>query len=216
MLSAKVLFDECWKQSRGHADWVICACIDEHLFHPNGRHYLSDCAAEGATLIPALGFQMISNSRPQPAETLCRDYTFGVPWHQMMKLCIFNPNAITEINYSVGLHQADPIGQIQVPKIDELMLFHYKYMGFEETHLRHQEAAKRLEAEDIHRGWGHKYSWSEAKLKEDWNNILDKSFDITTIRTAPASYYPIKPWWLKYRENAPGITSDQVSGMPNL
>ena len=39
--SSKALQDECWKQSRGVADWVIVSDIDEHLYHPNIKRYLS-------------------------------------------------------------------------------------------------------------------------------------------------------------------------------
>jgi hypothetical protein len=29
------VLESCWKESRGTADWVIVADIDEHLYHPN-------------------------------------------------------------------------------------------------------------------------------------------------------------------------------------
>src|SRR5438105_4171468 len=32
-LSEQVLSNECWKASRGAADWVIVTDIDEHLYH---------------------------------------------------------------------------------------------------------------------------------------------------------------------------------------
>jgi Glycosyl transferase family 2 len=36
VLSEQAFSNECWKGSRGEADWVILTDIDEHLFHPAG------------------------------------------------------------------------------------------------------------------------------------------------------------------------------------
>src|SRR5687767_7107410 len=41
VLSAKALQDQCWKESRGQADWVIVNAIDEHLHHPGLASYLA-------------------------------------------------------------------------------------------------------------------------------------------------------------------------------
>ena len=35
ILSLMSVCNECWKRSRGWADWVIVTDIDEHLFHPD-------------------------------------------------------------------------------------------------------------------------------------------------------------------------------------
>ena len=37
VLSELAFSNACWKQSRGHADWVIVTDMDEHLIHPDGR-----------------------------------------------------------------------------------------------------------------------------------------------------------------------------------
>jgi hypothetical protein len=198
-LSEKAFSDQCWKQSRGEADWVIVTDIDEHLYHRAGRHYLSCCTADGITMIPALGFQMMSEKRPEPDENLVLDYTIGAPWVQMMKPSIFNPEAIAEINFDPGRHMADPAGNVVVPRIDEMVLFHYKYMGFEQTLRRHRELQTGLGSFDLQQGWGHKYSWSEEKLKEDWQELAGRAIDTKVLRDDPAPSYPIRPWWEKYR-----------------
>src|SRR5688572_6249373 len=36
-------YNECWKQRRGQADWVIVCNIDEHIYHPDLKSYLSKC-----------------------------------------------------------------------------------------------------------------------------------------------------------------------------
>ena len=199
VLSEQKFSNECWKSSRGEADWVIVTDVDEHLFHPAGRDYLESCARKNVTLIPALGFQMVSEKRPTNGETLCTAYTVGAPWSQMMKASVFDPDAIAEINFTVGRHRVKPVGRIQVPETDELLLFHYKYMGFEETHERHKQLETGMGSGDGRRGWGHKYAWSREQLRADWAEVAAKAVDTAAIRSSPASHYPTERWWDKYR-----------------
>ena len=199
VLSEQAVSNQCWKESRGEADWVIVTDLDEFLFHPSGRGYLERCAARDVTLIPALGFQMISDRRPQPDDNLCADYSIGAPYVQMMKPSIFHPLAVTEMNFAVGRHQADPTGRIRIPEIDEMLLFHYKYMGFEETRRRHRQLLQGLGTLDWHNGWGHKYSWTEEQLQADWKTFADAAIDTMPFRKVPRQHYPIAPWWEKFR-----------------
>lgn len=199
VFSEQAFSNQCWKRSRGFADWVIVTDVDEHLFHPEGRDYLSRCTSEGVTMIPALGFQMISETRPEDGETLCLTHTIGACWVQMMKASIFNPDTILEMNYSPGRHVANPIGDVKVPRRDEMLLLHYKYMGFAHTHRRHQQLRLGLGSRDMERGWGHRYSWSEDQLKDDWQSVATAAIDTAAIRDDPEKNYPIPAWWEKYR-----------------
>jgi len=197
--SERSLSNHCWKESRGAADWVIVTDIDEHLFHPSMLQYLDICSDEGITLIPALGFQMISEDVPATGETLCQSRFFGAPWTQMMKPSIFKPSEIEEINFSVGRHTANPIGNVCVPQRDEVLLLHYKYLNFEQTHSRHGQLATDLKPKDIRFGMGHKYRWSRDELREDWDRVVAGAVDVRKIITNAAEYYPYERWWSRYR-----------------
>lgn len=200
VLSEQWFSNECWKRSRGMCDWVIVTDLDEFLVHPSLREYLEQCVRDGLTLIPALGFQMISERRPQSGENLVRDYTRGAPWEQMMKPSIFDPEAIDEIRFTPGRHKAEPVGRVQVPRIDELMLLHYKYLGYEETVARHEQLRRGLGPTDLEGNWGHKYSWSREQLKADWDRVSERAVDTSTLVQEPAKTYPHSPWWDRYRE----------------
>ncbi len=197
--SERSLSNQCWKESRGAADWVIVTDIDEHLFHPSMLQYLDICSDEGITLIPALGFQMISEDVPATGETLCQSRFFGAPWTQMMKPSIFKPSEIEEINFSVGRHTANPIGNVRVPQRDEVLLLHYKYLNFEQTHSRHGQLATELKPTDIRFGMGHKYGWSRDELRKDWDRVVAGAVDVRKIITNAAEYYPYERWWSRYR-----------------
>jgi hypothetical protein len=199
VLYEQAFSNACWKQSRGEADWVIVTDIDEHLFHPEGREYLQRCGGAGVTLIPALGFQMISEKPPEPADDLPKSHRLGSPWIQMMKPSIFNPAAVTEINFTPGRHRARPEGRVKVPERDEMMLFHYKYLGLPETLERHRMLSTGLGTQDREMGWGHKYAWSESELRSDWNQVSKNAVDTEAIVRERGWSYPIPAWWERYR-----------------
>jgi hypothetical protein len=197
--SEQSLSNQCWKETRGSADWVIVTDIDEHLFHPSMLQYLEACSRTGITLIPALGFQMISEDVPGAEEMLCQSRVFGTPWKQMMKPSIFKPSEIEQINFSVGRHTASPVGNVRVPQRDEVLLLHYKYLNFEQTHRRHMQLATKLKAKDIRFAMGHKYRWSRDELRNDWDRIAAGALDIRTITRNAAASYSYAPWWSGYR-----------------
>ena len=199
VLSEQALSNECWKESRGLADWVIVTDIDEHLSHPDIHAYLARMSAEGVTLIPALGFQMVSETVPGPGDDLSQAIVRGAPWEQMMKPSIFNPDKITEITFTPGRHKAEPMGDVRLPKTDELTLLHYKYVNIELAHARHEQLRNGLRSLDIENGWGHKYSWSFDQLQADWAAVSAAAVDTTSMRGGLSDAYPFDRWWDKYR-----------------
>jgi hypothetical protein len=196
--SAMPLPQECWKESRGCADWVIVTEIDEHLYHRDFAAYLASCKSKGVTIIPALGYQMLSDSFPSADLTLCRSLTKGAPWVQMNKLNIFSPDAVEEINYSPGRHSCQPVGDIVAPERDELLLLHYKYLGFERTHQRHEQYAARLREADVARGFAHKWRWSRDQLREDWLQFEARLVDISAPDLSPWLTHKEPRWWERY------------------
>ena len=96
-LSELSVSDECWKRSRGCADWVIVIDIDEHLFHPDLPALLRRYKALGITIVPALGYQMISEEFPRSDELLCETRTQGAPWDIYSKLTFFDPAPLPKL-----------------------------------------------------------------------------------------------------------------------
>jgi hypothetical protein len=83
----------------------------------------------GITTIPALAFQMIADDFPFAGEHLAVTRRRGVALDHYNKLSIFDPDAVTETRYAVGRHTAAPEGDIRYPRLDRLLLFHYKFLG---------------------------------------------------------------------------------------
>lgn len=196
VLSEQRLSNVCWKECRGRADWVIVTDIDEHLWHPDMPEYLDFRKREGATVLPALGFQMIHDTFPPPTADLSEVVTRGMPWDAMMKLSVFDPDAIDDINFDVGRHTASPSGRVVLPRHDQVLLLHYKYLGFEETFLRHQEELPGLGPVDIASGWGQQYWETKDMHRQAWNRFSANTVDYRRFgRGSHIDEFPVPRWW---------------------
>lgn len=178
VLNGQKFANQAWKQSRGKADWVIICNIDEHLYHPNLENYLQQCYSQGITVIPAQGYQMISESFPTTDGRLCDVITRGMPWSLMDKLIIFNPNLIEEINYVPGRHNAYPQGRVISPRTTELKLLHYKYLGLDYLLKRHAVLKTGLKSLDVNMNWGHQYLWDRQTTEDDFIHVKNNAIEV--------------------------------------
>lgn len=179
VISALNLLNQFWKASIGKADWVIICDVDEHLYHPNNlRTYLQECTAKGITLVVPTGYEMVSDFFPDIDKPLHETIRDGVrsPAHDKPQL--FNPNAIQEINFCPGRHTAMPIGNVIKPAINEVLLLHYKYLGFDYMNTRYNELKQGLLGQDIAKGMGFHYLWNENQKFEQFQNLKNNSIKV--------------------------------------
>lgn len=195
-ISEQLLSNQCWKRSRGSADWVIVTDVDEHLFHDDLVGLLRRYIASGITFVPAPGFQMVSNEFPDREEMLCYSRTSGALSSIYSKVSLFNPSAIAEINYGIGRHRAAPTGRIVAPAKDELRLLHYKYLSLDWAYARQQQLRQSLGPKDVENAWGYQYSYSEAEFRAVWRLLAENLVDVRTYNLAS---YPGACWWEPYR-----------------
>ena len=193
VLSAKHIYDTDWKRSRGEADWVVVANIDEHLHHPDMPAYLQDALRRGVTVIPALGYQMMVDD-PPPDGVLWRDRPMGAPWANMSKAQIFRPDSLSATNFAVGRHLMDPQGTIRLPERDDVANLHYKFLGgIAALHRRHQQQAGRLGPVDRANRWGHEYDWPLAKLETHFAAFRSNLVDTSAVDHHAT--HPARRWW---------------------
>jgi hypothetical protein len=193
--SGLAVLENCWKESRGVADWVIVTDIDEHLWHPNLEKYLLSLKNQGVTIVPALGFQMMSEHFPDQDCHLSETVTMGAPSPVMSKMNILSPNDIEATNFSAGRHSASPLGNVVAPARDELLLLHYRYLGLERLYLRQRQALSRQRAKDLAFKWGFHYSWSKEQLLEDWNEVAAQLVDTSNLDLRPWQTHAGPRWW---------------------
>lgn len=192
VLSAKALQDECWKESRGVADWVIVTAVDEHLYHPRLPSYLASCRQRGVTCIPALGYQMVTSAFPSPGEHLATSRTSGMPDVLMSKLRVFDPDAIEEVDFAVGGHSAAPRGRLRFPWRDELLLLHYKYLGLDFVRARSARLLEELDDHDRIRSWG---DYMPDLVDANWAEYSGGLVDLSDRRYVPWLDHEADRWW---------------------
>jgi hypothetical protein len=214
--SALALQEACWRESRGVADWVILTDIDEHLYHPDMYNYLAQCRARGVTIIPALGFQMLSEQFPEHKNLLCQSLTKGACYSLYSKLNIFSPSEIDAVNYTPGRHRAAPTGRVVLPARDELLLLHYHYLGFERVRKRYAQFLARQRKNDIAMGWGGQYSWSSQQLREAWNFVANRLVDISRPNLRPWKTHEGPRWWREHGENDLSLAKRRRTRVPAM
>src|SRR5260370_8137678 len=117
-------------------------------------NYLAQCRALGITIIPGLGYQMLSERFPEHKTLLCQSLTRGACYPSYSKLNIFSPNEIDAVNYAPGRHSAAPTGRVVVPERDELLLLHYHSLDFERVRKRSAQFSPRQPTDVLLPGLG--------------------------------------------------------------
>lgn len=198
IFSALALVESAWKESRGLADWVIVTDIDEHLYHSDINAYLRSCKNRGVTIVPALGYEMLSDEFPKDGRRLCDSLTRGAQYSPMSKLNLFSPTEVSSTNFSPGRHTAAPEGNVMSPFRDELLLLHYKYINRERLKQRHNHYAARLGTKDLAMGFGAHYLSSQEDLLKVWDRIAGESVDISEASLCAWVTHKGPRWWEKY------------------
>jgi glycosyltransferase involved in cell wall biosynthesis len=200
--SKKMLFDNCWKESRGSADWVIVLDIDEFLCHPSIEAYLQSCRQRGITCIPSLGFEIITDTFPDAEENLARSRTRGAPNRWYCKLGLFDPEAIDGIDLMFGSHSAKMTGRVILPERDELLLLHYKKLGFDYFLPRTAALRARRGSRDVAEGLGHHYR-SPGEMIDVVNRQRGMLMDVADPTIELWRDYPEPRWWRLPPEQPP-------------
>lgn len=173
--SARAFYDSAWHESRGRADWVLLVNIDEHLHHPQGRDYFRRSLRKGYTVLPAKGYEMVSDSFPGGEAPLHMTVKNGVPSAVFNKLCAFRPDAIKRIGYGAGRHEAVPAGRVIAPPRVKLKLLHYKFLGASYVIERYAQLRERMRPGDRARQWGKHYFQDTDAIARSHRSILSQA-----------------------------------------
>jgi hypothetical protein len=173
---ARRMCDTMWQASRGLADWVIVVDMDEHLFHPNLRGYLRYCAGRGITAISTVGYEMVGDTFPIGEVPLWQEISAGCRFGaDFDKLCIFDPDAISSVNFEAGRHSAAPEGRVVYPERTEVKLLHFKKLGVDYLTKRWAELQSGLRPGDIANNWGSHYLSTTEAIESDMVRQLKMS-----------------------------------------
>ncbi len=173
VISQQRFSNRCWKPSRGEADWVLVCDVDEHFYHADLPSYLDRCRAEGVTMIPAQGFQMVSEEFPTVDRRLCDTIRHGARFDMLDKMSFFNPDDVHHMGFQPGRHVVRPQGRLQTPERPEMKMLHYKLLGLDYVLERHASLLERLGPTDLERNFCH--HWREAEVRDDYAEFLGRA-----------------------------------------
>ncbi len=154
--------NNCWKDSRGRADWVIVVDTDEFIYHLDLYDFLKKKYSKGITLCKPKGYLMVSEKLPTTKGMIYDELKRGIPQEASSKSAIFNPNKIEEINYSAGAHSCEPTGEIKLYESSgDLKLLHYKVLSLDYLLTRSRQCKERLSEVNKQNNWGKHYTVDE-------------------------------------------------------
>ena len=161
--------NNCWKHSRGKADYVVVCDIDEFIYHPDLVSFLTAAKADHYSFFKTTGYHMYHPVYPtyDSGKFITDVVKLGVYDFYFNKRIIFDPHRIVEINYQVGAHKARPVGIVKEKDSNgELKMLHYKNLSVEHLIDRFARYRNRLSDINIENKWGEHYLQKEAQVRE--------------------------------------------------
>lgn len=151
--------NNCWKQSRGKADYVIVCDIDEFLYHRDITAALTLLKSNRYSIVKPFGYNMYNREYPcyRFEKPITEQVKRGVRIPMFDKCILFDPHAIVEINYKPGAHECHPWGRVKKYRGEDLKLLHYKNIGLDQLLHRTQLYSARLSDSNIIHGYGIEY-----------------------------------------------------------
>ena len=149
-----------WKEAT--TDWVIVSDLDELI--DLTEEELKQEEITGTTILKTEAYTLVN---------MGNDYDLGAMKHGLRdggydkKVC-FNKKFISDINFSVGCHSANPIGTVKFS--DKAYIIHH-YRDLNEDHVvkKSQATARRMSADNKRYGWGIQCMRSEDELRKDYH-----------------------------------------------
>jgi len=172
--------NEAWKETRdSEVDWVIVCDMDEFVYSTDLLNTLRKAKEDGYTIIKPQGYSMIGDNIPIANGMIYDEIPTGVKDNNYSKLCIFNPNSISEINYAPGCHDAQVCGDVNVLLSSNIKLLHYNYISLDYAINRYSTYETRLSEENLRNGWGTHYQYKKDIIIREYEQFKQNSKDVT-------------------------------------
>lgn len=135
--------NNCWKDAP--AEWVLVCDADEMLDIDQERLKMEQDS--GTTIISTEGYQMVNMEDGLDLSRIrhgFRDASFD-------KTLMFNRKKISDINYDLGCHSANPKGKVKYSNT-KYRIYHYHFLNPEHMASGYRQASGRLSRECIREG----------------------------------------------------------------
>ena len=171
--------NECWKASRGKADYVIVCDLDEFFYLPDVEKFWNQVAENAISLPLPKGYDMCSSEFPKysAAQSLVDQVKTGRYSKKYSKCIFFDPYKIVDINYEPGAHFCHPTGIVRSIEYPLYSVLHYHNLGADYVIDRARKYRLRMSRENIEKGYAKEYM-VEEEIK---NNITQMMHDVQQV-----------------------------------
>lgn len=176
------LANNIWKEySRGKCDYVIFGDADEFICHKDIVTFLNDKHKLGYSILITKGYHMVGDVDLELKfdDNILEKVDKGFYVSQLNKPMVFDPNKIKEINFCVGRHFCNPVGDVKIYYAnDDFILKHFKFLGLNNYLLKVENYQKRFS--DINKKMNWATYWLESKDEhiKIYNDFVSKREEI--------------------------------------
>lgn len=158
------LKNSCWKSAP--TDWVLMCDTDELL--DINESDLKKEENNGTTIIRSEGYNMVNMHDNLELGSI----KYGVRAEQYDKFVLFKKTDIRQINYSLGCHNANPVGNVTYSS-KAYKLYHYKFVSPDYQIARYAMYVSRLSDRNKQFGMGFHYNDDERLIRIHYKNMRD-------------------------------------------
>lgn len=172
--------NECWKKSRGKADYVIVCDIDEFTYLSQPMSFFKELQEQNISIPLSIGYNMVAEEFPKYSKTpsLISAVNRGVISNDYSKCLFFDPYKIVDINYEPGAHICHPTGMVRYSKYPLYRVLHYKNLGYEYVIDRSKEYRLRMSEENIKNNYAIQYYESDNEIINKVNDMLNNALKV--------------------------------------
>ena len=172
--------NNCWKRSRGKADYVIVCDIDEFIYHKDILQMLALLKNDKFSIVKPFGYNMYSTEYPcyNSETSITEQVKRGIRVPMFDKCILFDPHAIAEINYKPGAHECHPWGRVKWYRNEDTKLLHYKNIGLKQLLERNRLYASRLSKKNIEKNYGSEYLKKEQFIIQEFKENEQRATEI--------------------------------------
>lgn len=170
--------NNCWKQSKGEADWVFVGDTDECLYVRDFSIFDSD-----ASVLELPWYDLCDDFKPKyNKDKLLHQLTSKWAKHPSFgKRLLFNPNKVDEINFCPGAHLINPSPTPIIEKSDKAVILHInRGFGIDYKLGKMRQMRQNFSDNNLKHGWGYHY-FNEDEIRKDYEQKQLQSVDLTDL-----------------------------------
>lgn len=167
--------NNCWKKSRGKADYVVVCDMDEFIYYPWMTDFLTEAMKSNQSIFHPHGYDMYCEKYPIFEKPLLSQVQYGVSKEAYSKCILFSPNHIVEINYELGAHKCVPLGIVRSTNNELLKLLHFKNLGLDYILGRIGQYRERQSDTNKENHCAVHYQYSNDKIRDEFLKNIQKA-----------------------------------------